>query len=300
MPLGKWANRYLNAVTLTLHCGLAIAALLAIDNPDRHHIWSFLALAGMAASFAAWLFQLRRLLAISEYPTSTIAAAAQGYVELVGRAQWMLPLKTPMSGRPCVWFRYWVYAQDGNGIWRLEQYQSSEQAFEIVDATGRCHVEPAGAEVIVAERHRKRQHDHCYIEELIPVGKSTYILGQLQTITEETAATQLRQEIGQLLTQWKKSGSFMQRFDLDGNGEVDMHEWEQARAHAMREVMQKQGVLNQSETHLVHAPRGGRLFMISGVSPHELRSRYRFWGVLHIVFFLAATVLAYSQAAWVL
>jgi len=300
MPLGKWANRYLNAVTLTLHCGLAIAALLVIDNPDRHHIWWFLALAGMAASFLAWLFQLRRLLAISEYPTSTIAAAAQGYVELVGRAQWVLPLKSPMSGRPCVWFRYWVYAQDGNGIWRLEQYQSSEQAFEIVDATGHCRVEPAGAEVIAAERHRKPQHDHCYIEELIPVGKSTYILGQLKTITEETAATQLRQEIGQLLTQWKKSGSFMKRFDLDGNGEVDMHEWEQARAHAMREVMQKQGVLNQSETHLVHAPRDGRLFMISGVSPHELRSRYRFWGVLHIVFFLAATVLAYSQAAWVL
>ncbi|HYG32994.1 MAG TPA: hypothetical protein VD810_08395, partial [Methylophilaceae bacterium] len=87
---------------------------------------------------------------------------------------------------------------------------------------------------------------------------------------------------------------------LDGNGEVDMDEWEQARAHAMREIMQEKGILNRSELHLIHAPKDGRLFLISGVSPHELRLRYRYWAMLHIIFFLTATVLAYSQAAWVL
>lgn len=298
---GKWASRYLNAAALVGHCALLITAWFSLQNPDRHQIWLLLALLSMAASLVAWLFNLRRLLAISEYPTSTIAAAAQGYVELVGAARWQLPLTSPLSGRKCVWFRYWIYARDDNGIWQLEKYQGSEQAFDIEDATGRCYIEPAGAEIIAAERQRRRRHDHCYIEELIPVGQSTYVLGQLQTITEATAAQQIRQEVGQLLAKWKKAPQqFLRRFDLDGNGEVDMHEWEQARAHAQLEVMQQKGVLNGNEVHLVHAPKDGRLFLISGVSPHELRSRYRFWALLHLMFFLAATLLAYRQASWVL
>jgi hypothetical protein len=298
---GKWASRYLNAATLATHTGLLMAALVAVQNVGRHQLWLWLALVSMAASFVAWLFNLRRLLAISEYPTSTIAAAAQGYVELMGAAQWQLPLTSPLSGRQCVWFRYWIYARSENGIWRLDKYQSTEQEFEIKDATGRCRVDPAGAEIISAERHQKRQHDHRYIEELIPVGKATYVLGQLQTITEATAAQQIKQEVGQLLAKWKKlPRQFLQRFDLDRNGEVDMNEWEQARAHARLEVLQQKGVLNGNELHLIHAPKDGRLFLISGVSPHELRSRYRFWAVLHLMFFLTATLLAYSQGAGVL
>ncbi|HEU4708908.1 MAG TPA: hypothetical protein VFS17_06320 [Methylophilaceae bacterium] len=248
-------------------------------------------------SFSAWLFNLRRLLAISEYPTSTIAAAAQGYVELVGGARQMLPMKSPLQGRECVWYRYWVYAKDSNGIWCLQHYQSSEEAFEIEDATGRCRVDPQGAELIAAERHSKRQHDHHYIEELIPEGKSVYVLGQLQTISEAANAQQIRQEVGQLLAEWKKSSvSFLRRFDRDGNGEVDMDEWEQARAHARLEVLQQKGVLGGEEVQLIHAPMDGRLFLISGLSPYELRSRYKYWVALHLLFFLGAALLAYSQA----
>lgn len=299
--LGRWAGRYLNAATMAMHGGLLIAVLVAMQNTDRHELWFTFALASMAASFVGWLFNLRRLLAISEYPTSTIAAAAQGYVELVGGARQLLPLKSPLQGRDCVWFRYSIYARDENGVWRLEKYQSSEQEFEIEDATGRCKIDPTGAEIIAAERHQKRQHDHRFIEELIPVGKSTYVLGQLRTITEANAAKQIKQEVGQLLAKWKKAPTqFLRRFDLDGNGEVDMHEWEHARAHARLEVLQEKGVLNGNEVHLIHAPKEGRLFLISGVSPHELRSRYKFWSLLHLMLFLAATLLAYSQGAGVL
>ena len=299
--LGRWASRYLNAATLAIHCGLLLAAVFTVQNSDRHALWFVFALVSMVASFVAWLFNLRRLLAISEYPTSTIAAATQGYVELTGGARQILPLKSPLQGRDCVWFRYWVYACDENGLWHLEKYQSSEQPFEIEDATGRCRVDPNGAEIIAAERHQKRQHDHRYIEELIPIGKSTYVLGHLRTITEATAAQQIKQETGQLLARWKRAPEhFLRRFDLDGNGEVDMDEWEQARAHARLEVLREKGVQNGNEIHLIHAAKDGRLFLISGVSPLELRSRYKFWGMLHLMFFLAAMLLAYSQGRGVL
>ncbi len=231
----------------------------------------------------AWLFNYRRLLVIAEHPTSTIAAVAQGYVELLGRARNLLPQKSPLQGRECVWFRYWVYAKDQNNAWRLADYRSSEQNFEIEDATGRCTVNPTGAEVIASDRHQIIQNDHKYIEELLHSGGTVYVLGKLQTITERNAAQQIKHEVGQLLAQWKKSPfNFKFRFDLNGDGEIDMHEWEQARAQATMEVLDKKGILNKEEVHLICAPDDGRMFLISGVSPYELRQRYKFWIYLHL------------------
>src|SRR3954471_22107283 len=61
-------------------------------------------------AFIAWLLSLRRMLAISGTPTARIASAAQGYVELVGRA---MPhpggaLRSRFSQLPCVWYQYFI------------------------------------------------------------------------------------------------------------------------------------------------------------------------------------------------
>ena len=57
-------------------------------------------------AFVAWLLSLKRMLAIGTTPTSKIASAAQGYVELIGRA---LPhpagaLSSRFAQLPCVWY----------------------------------------------------------------------------------------------------------------------------------------------------------------------------------------------------
>ncbi|HZV99897.1 MAG TPA: hypothetical protein VFF74_13005 [Methylophilaceae bacterium] len=290
--MGKWGSRYLNAITLSTHAGLLLAAVFAFNSVNRHQSWLVFAAISLVMSLLTWHFNFRRLLAIAEHPTSTIAAAAQGYVELLGRAKSLLPLKSPLQGEPCVWFRHWVYAKDQNNVWRLEHYVASEQNFEIEDATGCCLVNPAGAEVIAAERHVVEQNDHKYIEEVLYSGKPIYVLGELETITEAASAQQIRQEVGHLLADWKKSPAlFKHRFDLDGNGEVDMHEWEMARAQASIEVLDKKGILNKAEAHLIRAPGNGQLFLISGIAPEELRARYRFWTRLHLLFAILAVLL---------
>jgi hypothetical protein len=293
MPFGKWANRYLNAATLAVHGGFLLAVVLLFRSGTTTDIWFLFILVSLCLAAFAWMFNLRRMLAISENPTSSVAAAAQGYIELLGGACQILPLKSPLQGKSCVWFRYWVYVKDQNNVWRLADYRCSEDNFEIEDATGRCLIIPKGAEVIATSRHVIQQHDHKFIEEIIPNGKSVYVLGQLETITEVTAAREIKHEVGQLLAKWKKSSaSFLQRFDLDRNGEVDMEEWEKARTHATNEVLLKKGIINKNEVHAIRAPDDGRMFLISGISPYQLRARYKFWIHVHLLVMAIAAILA--------
>lgn len=300
--LKKWCSRYLNALTLCLDAGLLLAFVLCFQAADKETLQLFL-LISLAGSLVAWRFNLQRLLAIAEHPTSTIAAAAQGYVELAGRARQILPLTSPLSGTPCVWFRYWVYVKDGSNIWRLADYKSSEQEFELEDGTGRCLVDPAEAEIMMAERHSKIRNDHRYIEQLLRQGQHLYVLGQLETITALSAARQLKQQVSELLTHWKKTPEILKRrFDFNGDGEIDTEEWEHARTAASQEIHVRHGLADSQERHKIRAPDDDRLFLISALSPQQLRGRYKFWVGLHLGAAATAAVLAllaaYGHAPW--
>ena len=76
--------------------------------------WHWLLLTSIASSVFASIFNYWRLLKITEAPFSSIAAAAQGYVELFGKASTDKPLKTPYQDIPCVWCRASVYANREN------------------------------------------------------------------------------------------------------------------------------------------------------------------------------------------
>ncbi len=280
--LRRWCSRYLNAITLSIHAGFLLAFLFEFDVAGRE-VWQLFLFVSLLLSVYAWHFNFRRLLAIVEHPTSTIAAAAQGYVELKGRARQLLPMRSPLTQTPCVWFRYWVYVKDHQNVWRLGDYLSSEQPFELEDLTGRCVVDPTNAEIMMAERHSKTQHDHRYIELLIRDGKPIYVLGELETITAQSAAQQLNRQVSELMADWKKAPERLrQRFDFNGDGEIDMEEWAHAREVAAQEVLVSNGLANQQEQHKIRAPRDRRLFLISAVSPEQLRHRYQCWVGLHL------------------
>lgn len=114
-----------------------------------------------------WRFWVRvRILA--DTPISRIRAAAQGYVELCGqiRLDGDKPLRAPLSGLPCAWFRFKVeernsdrmasslfsFSLDGDsefdGRWTIINQGESEVPFWLEDHTGRCLVDGQGAEVL--------------------------------------------------------------------------------------------------------------------------------------------------------
>jgi hypothetical protein len=288
----KLNGENVNFTALFLVAGFSFIAfrmrLQAIDTAP----WQWLLAAAIGLSLFVALFNYWRLLKITEAPTSTIAAAAQGYIELHGVASTTQPLKTPYHGIACVWYRASVYANrvdpETNKVDnRLLNYSESKELFQLQDDSGTCHVNPIGAEVIFVEKHTFYKNDHRYVEEYLPTGKPLYLLGYLDTLHHYNTTGAIDKDTGDLLVAWKKnSQKLLGRFDQNRNGQIDMGEWEIARADARREVEARHQMHANNEKYTLAKPADGQLFLISALSPQALRKQYRNWNLAHLAVFV--------------
>ncbi|PIY30009.1 MAG: hypothetical protein CO105_05520 [Comamonadaceae bacterium CG_4_9_14_3_um_filter_60_33] len=253
--------------------------------------WSLIGIALLAV--VAWLANLRRARAIAELATSRISSAAQGYVELVGRAS-VDPenlIFTPLGGIACIWYRYRLYSRDNaKREWRKIDSGVSSSTFDISDPTGVCTVDPDHAEVVGAKLRTSYPGNDKLVEELLFGGTPIYVLGDFSTLGGASIALNLREDVGALLTRWKQDRvSLHQRFDLDRNGNLDLQEWELARQLATQTVArQHRDIRQQPGVHLLRAPKDGRLFLISALSPQALRNHFLRWSAFHLTMGMAA------------
>lgn len=291
-------TRSVNIATLVVIAATLLWAYATHVKPTDSQVWAWLLPIAIGFSLFATLFNYWRLLKITEAPTSTIAAAAQGYIELYGTASTSKPFKTPYQGIPCVWYRAWVYAnrlnEDGKRETRLLEYTESEQVFELTDVTGNCQVNPNGAEIIYVEKRTSFKNDHRYVEEYLPVGKPLYLLGYLNTQHNFGLEETIKRDTGTLLTTWKTNPvKMLMQFDLNRDGKVDMQEWELARAAAKREVEQQHLMKANHGSFTLAKPADGKLYLISVLSPQILRNRYQYWSLAHLVL-LIVLLMAYT------
>jgi len=236
---------------------------------------------------------------IEDMPTSRIRSAAQGYVELTGRG---LPLDGvqnfgPLTKRPCVWWRYRVSKKQQTGrnrgdTWRVVASGTSTQPFLLDDGTGRCMVRPDGAEVVSSESttwygdtpwptdvpggRRTIERDYRYFEERIYEQELVYALGSFRSLGPEDGAD-LEAAANALALEWKADqAALVQRFDSDGDGRIDLGEWERARAEARRVVENEARERPALEMlHVLGAPDSEQLFLIAALPPGDLVRRYR-------------------------
>lgn len=291
----KITSYYLNPVALCIY--MAMTLLFAFSwrfLPGEDAYLAVTALMVVLTSAIASIYHFRRFLGIQEIPISTISAATQGYVELLGTTASLLPMKSPIYGAPCVWHRTWVYARTDQGLWQLADYKASHNTFALSDHTGTCEVNPEGAEVVAAIRRSHESNDHRYIEDILPVGKPVYVLGELDTLNQQPSERDLWREANQLAVSWKQHPIKLKaRFDLNFDGIIDMQEWELARREAYHEVARKYDP-HMPDKHTISRPQTeGRLYLISGVSPHVLRGRYCFWACLHFSVFVGAAAVSW-------
>lgn len=250
-------------------------------------------------SLFAWLSALHRLRSIRGTPTSRIASAAQGYVELVGRGHPCpdIPLISKLRGLPCLWYRYRIERRNGKNEWHTVDRGESSDLFVIRDDSGECMVDPESAEIITRHRDRWQEGDHRYTEWKLIEYDPVYILGEFRT---RNAASEFdsRTRLSELLGAWKRDkASLHARFDLDGNGELDMEEWMLARQAAKREVdKMRREAQAQADLHLVAAPLDGKLFLISNLTPDRLSRRYLFWSWAHLAIFFGSL----SATGWLM
>ena len=246
------------------------------------------AVAGLA--FFAWRGALHRSRAVADMPTSRIASAAQGYVELYGRGiKDAEPLFSPLTQRLCLWYRYRVERRKGKD-WVQESEGESNQGFFIDDGSGRCCIDPVGAEILPADRRTWQEGERRYTESLLTPGEKIYALGAFRTWTGDSQVLDARRDIGALLAEWKQDKpTLLQRFDRNGDGEIDLDEWAAAREAARAEVdRQHREQRAQPDHHLMQRPEDGRLYLISSQPPERIERNFRYWSLAHAAIFLAA------------
>jgi len=242
-------------------------------------------------SVLAWVSLLRRLRAVADTPTALVASAAQGYGELRGRGRPLAgtPLRSPLNGLPCLWYRYWVERKQDDK-WVTESEGESDASFWLEDGSGQCLVDPAGAEILVAREDTWSEGDHRYRQRLIQEGEAVYVLGEFRTWGGPALDLNLAEDVKHLLAEWKRDmPDLLKRYDLNGDGSLSLEEWELARSQARREVERNHRELRAApDTHLMAAPRDGRLYLISSLPEEKILARYRRWAFIQVGFFCAA------------
>jgi len=274
---------------------------------------------------------------IKDTPTSWLRSAAQGYTELVGRGVHIdgTPLMSPLSGRECLWYRMKseeiADALERRGepdlftLLRLFSkstplrninIEESDDLFYLDDETGRCVIDPEGAHITpsltrvwygnspVPDRGpalggSPLGYRYKYTEELLLPGDILYAIGDLQTVGGAGSITDMKEEIRDLLKDWKQDKkNLLERFDRNNDGEISVSEWNKARKAAAAEISKKHA---SNDVPLVvtmlkktNDPR--RPFMISSDPLHDLVDRYH----RHSLSYFIVSIVTSSLLVWAL
>lgn len=268
--------------------------LLVAIEAESAEVWPW-ALGAMATvSFFAWAAAYRRYRQIHDNPTSKVASAAQGYVELFGRSELLdgSVLVSGLTGLPCCWRRYYIERRTSKDKWEYVDSGESHDHFLLVDDTGECVISPDGAEVVTVHKQTWTQGSYRHTEWLLVPKDKLYAIGEFSTASRAVADQDERADVSHLLADWKKDkAELLARFDRNHDGEIDLQEWEHARLEAQKEVRQRHAEGRAAPTegvHLLRKPRDARLFLLACELPEKLGRRYAVWSAVHLSIFLGA------------
>ncbi|WP_200181059.1 GIDE domain-containing protein [Ectothiorhodospira mobilis] len=273
-----------------------------------------------AVSLAAFVTGARRLRLIADTPTARVRSAAQGPVELTGQAALLPgpPIIAPLSGTPCVWYEYRVerrhQGNNGNTRWRTVHSGCSGDLFALDDDTGRCVVDPEGARIHTP--HRERWYGHRpnpraiplpaglleggryrYLERRIHAGDPLYALGHFHSQGGADPGP-VKDEVAALLREWKRDPQRMAAIDTDGDGQVDLAEWDRAREMAQRQALEARAQrAREPQVHLLgRGTRRGLPYLLSVYPESRLLRGLRWRARLGAVGFLTGI----GGLAWLL
>jgi hypothetical protein len=268
-----------------------------------------LAFSGGAFVGGGWwcLRRLTQLRFLLDTPTSKIRSAAQGYTELYGVLR-ELPQSQeigPLTGKPCVWWRFKIeeHGRDGKRReWRAIESGCSQALLELEDATGACLINPLGAEVRPStrevwsgsQRHplKVKQQNllmgiltsgrrYRYTEERLHAGEPLYAIGDFRTSGAGQQGFDLNAAQGAVIREWKADfAGLLQRFDRDASGQLEESEWQQVRQAAEAEATsrQRQAALAPVQNEL-RKPTEKQPFILSSKGEDELARGFR-WHAL--------------------
>ncbi|MGQ0586115.1 MAG: GIDE domain-containing protein [Gammaproteobacteria bacterium] len=264
--------------------------------------WTAAAAAAALAAFVGCFVFLHRARLMENMPTSRLRSAAQGYVELEGDARLMEgpPIIAPLTKTRCVWWNYRIEEKQQSGKnsnWVTIDKGRSDDCFELDDGTGKCVVDPDGANVI--PRHSQtwygssRRPDtspaigrgwlragfsrYRYVEERLHFSEPLYALGTYRTQAGGPDSFDEKLDLKELLEKWRADKKMMALFDVNKDGTVDQKEWDAARRMAVKKVREEhvQRAVGSTDLHILARPRDGRPYILSGIPQAALIRRWR-------------------------
>jgi hypothetical protein len=256
-----------------------------------------LSIGGVAFGLYGFFHRWKQRRWLEETPESRVRSAAQGYVRLTGRAEplGLKALRSPLTGRPCVWWKYTVHSRDSApNNWHGGQSETSTEPFVLTDEAHSCVIDPQGADVEPSERRAwsgdstqslstwpltfmrlggSRNESH-YVEEIILENAQLSVLGELRTTTSSLTHA-LEDEVAAKLVKWKADqAALLARFDANHDGKIDPDEWQQARAAARIEVEQERLKRPpEPSRNWLGKPSEGRPYLIAALSPEKLAAK---------------------------
>ena len=277
--------------------GLHLLIIFIAVQAESIEVWPFALAAMTVVSFFAWIANYRRYRQVDDLPTSKVASAAQGYVELFGKSMPIpdSPVLAPLSQLPCCWYRYCIETKNNDNSWSDSDSGESVAHFLLVDDTGQCVVSPDGAEVLYPRKSSWEQGDHRYTEWLLIPRGNLYAIGEFRTIGGGNVELEEGKDISHLLMDWKQNQKdLMERFDVNRDGTLDLKEWERARQQARDEVQKRHAEIRSSgDVNLLCKPEDGRLFLLAADIPSRVGKRYALWSWLHLIIFFGAGTAAF-------
>lgn len=273
--------------------GWSVASAFAIFIAVRSGTIA-MAYVGAAISLWAWTASRKSYRRIADIPVAKLTSAPQGTVGVAGYGEALpeYPVRSPITGLPCLWYEFKVEQDDGNSR-KVISEGCSELPFALIDAGAHAWVLPEGAQVISRHHQRWKRSDEICTETVLLANEPLFILGEFVHDWVEKNDHSLDKQAGALLQEWKgDQASLKQRFDDDANGIIDMHEWEKARQQAQRDVLSGQSSATISARQCLRRSQAGGTFIISNYSAKQLSVRFRRWSWLHLGVFAAALLVA--------
>lgn len=285
--VAEWRHDYAN---LALGGGNLLILLLGFQLQSRIGWQISFALVGLT-SFWAWYANLKRYRTVADTPTSRIASAPQGYIEIVGRGQQQpgASLLSPITNLPCLWFRYRVERRNGNR-WEHVESGVSHDTFGISDGSGQILVDPDGAEILTSRKQISSAGGYRRTEWTLIEGETIYAIGEHVTLGGPNAVLDKKADVATLLTEWKRDKSaLLARFDANRDGEISPDEWDRVRKAASDEIDRAHfDTRLRDGVHLMRKPSHSRPFLIANREVTPLVRHFRLWSWAHLALIMSA------------
>ena len=300
LPLSALAFAWLAVWLFTVTVGVgqhmnAVAALAAAPDILR---WPMLVVLGALSAFAYLAaFTLLRLgMLVRGTPTSQLRSAAQGMIELAGKADSYdgIGLRSPESGMPCVWYST-AFIDSASGVhpadfglragalgWlalhmRLLPGETSRDSLVLHSSQGDVVIDPVGAFVLPSYT----RYGVGYREDMIQAGQDLFVLGSLQTRRHDLASMRqaaIQGRMAELLVAWKREpDDLRKRFGFEGE-HLTGEQWEVVRTAAFEAAVAEAGPPPAPEetdniTHCIAQPDDGQPFLIAAMSEKAVLRR---------------------------